>query len=45
MPEHALLKADFVKRRAMMSPWESQFDELSKLAVADWSYPWCWVNA
>lgn len=31
MPQRPLVKADFVKRRAMMLPKEAQFDELLKL--------------
>ena len=31
MPERPLVKADFVKRRAMMLPTQAQFDELMKL--------------
>jgi len=31
MPKRPLVKADFVKRRAMMLPQEAQFDELLKL--------------
>ena len=31
MPKRPLVKADFVKRRAMMLPQEGQFDELLKL--------------
>ncbi len=31
MPKRPLVKADFVKRRAMMLPQQSQFDELMKL--------------
>jgi len=45
MPKRPLVKADFVKRRAMMLPKEAQFDDLLKLPVADWSYPWSWDDA
>ena len=44
-PSAPLVKAGFVKRRAMMLPKEAQFDDLLKLPVAEWSYPWSWDDA